>query len=446
MATFTVGYNDGTPKDHTSIQAAINAAWVAGSPPHEIHVYKSAADSWTYVEDVVIANETNLVGLTLTCLHDGNDGRITIDGGSHVSGDWRALGVASVSVKVWGFDLINGYLSGGDGGGLALTAITADNFHGFRLRIYDNVVEGGYAGGGIGVLPGSDNYLFEATAIYDNVASYAGGVFVSVGGTGGNFKDCSIVDNTATGGGGNLLVNEPTHTGGTVTLTNCILYGGTAPAGSEIASNVVAGKAVTITLNHCDIESIASPAYFYEAQSGTTNFAHNDGLTGEDPLFVGSGDNPYDLQDDSPCIDEGGNTGTSVDVIGRPRPVNGLYDIGAYENQATPPVAAFSGTPLTISVGESVQFTDASTNTPTSWEWKVGDYVASTSQSPEIEFLVPGTFTITLKATNAGGFDEEVKEDYITVQEEDVSGLNFLAHRRRGRSSKMMTLARRYQR
>jgi len=85
---------------------------------------------------------------------------------------------------------------------------------------------------------------------------------------------------------------------------------------------------------------------------------------------------------------------------------------------AIAPVAAFSGTPLTGNPLLSVTFTDASTNTPTSWSWEKNDgsgyTVFSTNQNPT-ESLALGTWDIKLTATNAAGSDAEEKLDHITT-------------------------------
>ncbi|HQJ88287.1 MAG TPA: PKD domain-containing protein, partial [Methanoregulaceae archaeon] len=89
------------------------------------------------------------------------------------------------------------------------------------------------------------------------------------------------------------------------------------------------------------------------------------------------------------------------------------------------PVAAFSADDTTPDVGQTVVFSDASTNTPTSWSWTIEgtsgtdfEYVDSTSassQHPHVRFLTAGTYDVNLTATNAGGSDTESKTDYITV-------------------------------
>jgi hypothetical protein len=82
-----------------------------------------------------------------------------------------------------------------------------------------------------------------------------------------------------------------------------------------------------------------------------------------------------------------------------------------------PPVANFTGTPLTGGVPLSVAFTDSSTNTPTSWAWNFGDGTTSTSQNPSHSYTTSGTYTVTLVATNPSGSDTKTRTAYITASE-----------------------------
>jgi serine protease len=84
-------------------------------------------------------------------------------------------------------------------------------------------------------------------------------------------------------------------------------------------------------------------------------------------------------------------------------------------NPDNPPVAAFSGTPTSGYYPLTVTFTDASTNSPTSWAWTFGDGGTSTSQNPSYTYTAAGTYTVTLTATNTYGSDSETKTGYITV-------------------------------
>ncbi|MFA4853060.1 MAG: M43 family zinc metalloprotease, partial [Bacteroidales bacterium] len=67
------------------------------------------------------------------------------------------------------------------------------------------------------------------------------------------------------------------------------------------------------------------------------------------------------------------------------------------------PVAAFTWTPTSPVVNTSVQFTDQSTNTPTSWAWDFGDGGISTIQTPTHTYTATGTKNVCLTATNSLG-------------------------------------------
>jgi len=93
-----------------------------------------------------------------------------------------------------------------------------------------------------------------------------------------------------------------------------------------------------------------------------------------------------------------------------------MIGVAVSEVVVTPPVAAFSADVTSGEAPLTVTFTDASTNTPTSWAWDFGDSVGtSTSQNPSYEYTDAGTYTVSLTATNAGGSDDEVKVGYIEV-------------------------------
>jgi PKD repeat protein len=88
----------------------------------------------------------------------------------------------------------------------------------------------------------------------------------------------------------------------------------------------------------------------------------------------------------------------------------------AWEGLPTlPPVAAFSAAPTSGIAPLTVQFTDASTNDPTAWSWNFGDGGTSDQQHPSHTYNEPGTYTVSLTATNAGGSDTKTKTGHITV-------------------------------
>ena len=82
-----------------------------------------------------------------------------------------------------------------------------------------------------------------------------------------------------------------------------------------------------------------------------------------------------------------------------------------------PVVADFSANTTTPSNGDSVQFTDLSTGTPTEWSWSFtgGTPATSTEQNPSIQYNTDGTYTVALTASKVGSTDNETKVDYIEV-------------------------------
>lgn len=78
------------------------------------------------------------------------------------------------------------------------------------------------------------------------------------------------------------------------------------------------------------------------------------------------------------------------------------------------PAADFTATPTTGQAPLNVQFTDTSTNSPTSWLWDFGDGSTSTAQNPTHQFAA-GTWTVKLTATNLGGSDQVTKSNLIDV-------------------------------
>lgn len=86
------------------------------------------------------------------------------------------------------------------------------------------------------------------------------------------------------------------------------------------------------------------------------------------------------------------------------------------------PLSNFGANTLTPCVGEIVQFTDSSSQNPTSWSWSVSpnsytfmNGTNSNSQNPQIKFNSPGSYTITMQAVNTYGGDFEVKSNFITA-------------------------------
>jgi PKD repeat protein len=97
----------------------------------------------------------------------------------------------------------------------------------------------------------------------------------------------------------------------------------------------------------------------------------------------------------------------------------GYYPGAYYWNITTgsppPPVANFTGTPLSGIVPLAVNFTDNSTGSPTGWYWNFGDGMNSTVQNPIHYYTYEGTFDVNLTASNGGGSSSLTRTSYITA-------------------------------
>ncbi|MGC9331275.1 MAG: PKD domain-containing protein, partial [Bacteroidales bacterium] len=120
------------------------------------------------------------------------------------------------------------------------------------------------------------------------------------------------------------------------------------------------------------------------------------------------------------------------------------YDLSAYDNQdiylaihhvstdkfmlfiddmvintewTTPLTADFTADNTTIPVNGTVNFTDMSTGSPTSWNWDFGDGGTSSAENPSHQYTAIGTYTVELTISDGTNNNTETKVDYITVTE-----------------------------
>ncbi|MEC4004735.1 T9SS type A sorting domain-containing protein [Flavobacterium sp. SUN052] len=82
-----------------------------------------------------------------------------------------------------------------------------------------------------------------------------------------------------------------------------------------------------------------------------------------------------------------------------------------------PPVASFTASAIEICVGQSVTFTDTSTNIPSAWTWTFtgGTPNSSTVQNPVITYNTAGSYAVTLVAANYNGTGTVTLNSYINV-------------------------------
>lgn len=82
------------------------------------------------------------------------------------------------------------------------------------------------------------------------------------------------------------------------------------------------------------------------------------------------------------------------------------------------PVANFSANDTSICIGDTVRFTDMSTNSPTSWKWTFenGTPANSTLQDPVIVYHTAGYDSVKLVVKNGSGSDSLTIKKYIHVK------------------------------
>ena len=213
----------------------------------------------------------------------------------------------------------------------------------------------------------------------------SGGGLYCIGPGNPRIENCVISGNSAESCGGGIFaaMNEPVITNVTisgnkanefgggitcvsrsdVTLSNCVLWGNTAPAGPQVEMR---NKDSVMEIYYSCIEDFQ--AGIYDPYNG---LIWGPGNVDVDPCFTCVGywepnENPVDPNDDfwvegdyhmlsdSPCIDTGDPNyipePNEMDLDGRPRVINGRIDMGAYEY--SPPIQAHVRiVPRTISLG-----------------------------------------------------------------------------------------------
>lgn len=90
-------------------------------------------------------------------------------------------------------------------------------------------------------------------------------------------------------------------------------------------------------------------------------------------------------------------------------------------DRVAPPIAAFSGSPLTGTTPLTVTYTDSSSGGVDSWFWDFGDGNTSSSQSPQNVYNSEGVYAVSLTASGPAGDDVEIKTGYVTAYDPVVA-------------------------
>ncbi|AKB30311.1 cell surface protein [Methanosarcina siciliae T4/M] len=114
---------------------------------------------------------------------------------------------------------------------------------------------------------------------------------------------------------------------------------------------------------------------------------------------------------------------TVANAEGNDSEVKTDYITASESSTPTEPVAAFNADVTNGTVPLTVNFTDQSTGTPTSWAWDFDNdgSIDSTEQNPSFTYTTSGNYTVNLTVSSAAGGDSEVKAEYITVTDSSTT-------------------------
>jgi gliding motility-associated-like protein len=213
------------------------------------------------------------------------------------------------------------------------------------------------------------------------------------GGVAGTFTSTSgLTINSATGD-----VTPSSSTPGTYTVTNTIAASGGCAAVTATAT-ITINAAPTVSVNSATICSGQTATL---TASGATSYTWSAGVTGSGATVTAS---PATTTSYTVTGTTGSCTGTAVAVVAV---------------SCNPPVANFTANQTSFCTTPAcVNFTDLSTNSPTSWIWFFpgSSTASSTSQNPtNICYTANGSYNVTLIASNADGSDTLTMTAYIMV-------------------------------
>jgi|GEM_PF-2149318 len=80
-----------------------------------------------------------------------------------------------------------------------------------------------------------------------------------------------------------------------------------------------------------------------------------------------------------------------------------------------PPITNFTANITSGPIPLTIQFTDTSTGSPTSWVWTFGDGGNSTNKDPVHTYSKSGLYTVNLTASNSGGSNTKSVKDFINA-------------------------------
>ena len=285
-----------------------------------------------------------------------------------------------------------------DGGGMRLTGSS-----GLMVNCTITNNSAGRWGGGVQIDSCSGGVIRNCLIARNRSSQSGGGV--SFYAAYSEIENCTITSNSAAISGGGVFQT----TGGSVSITNTIVYFNTAPSGPDLSGTFATGYSCSPTL--------------------TTGVGGNTAL---DPLLKDLAGKDYHLKPGSPCIDSGTTLASvTIDLDGNPRPLDGdgdtiaIYDMGAYEMTNAGGFVCNFSVPTTVS-SNSLQavFTAAVGGPDTNIVWYGWDFNNDGTYDltgPGLAVVTnfyptPGLYSVLLTVSNASGMvTSQLKNAYLRI-------------------------------
>lgn len=234
--------------------------------------------------------------------------------------------------------------------------------------------------------------------------------------------------------------NFPGGTPATSTLQNPVVtynvvgtYGATLTATNAYGSNTFTQNNY-ITVNNCPPPPVAnfsgSPTTLCAGSTVTFTDLSTNSPTSWNWSFPGG--TPSTSVAQNPVITYSASGVFGVTLTATNSSGSNTFTVSNYitVNTCASPVINFSGWPTTLCTGQSVNFSDLSSNSPTSWNWTFpgGTPASSTVQNPVVTYSAAGTYNVTLSATNAFGTNTSTVTNYINVSNCPPPGVGLIVN------------------
>jgi predicted outer membrane repeat protein len=291
---------------------------------------------------------------------------------------------------------------------------------------------GNYSGkyGGAIYVEGSQGEIINCVVENNSTDNYGGGIYFR--NAGGSIVNTTIIENTALKSGGGIYVyngtvaingctiakNKASNYGGgmnifqeaSVTAVNSVFWGNECPANTP-------DQVYYSTATNCSF------AATYAALQGGYNGIGNINLSADNtgsvagefyPVFTNVGIYDYSLNEGSACINTGTNSAVkySTDLLGNPRIVDTIVDLGAYEYQSgviTYILTAVAGEHGTVSPDTAFVYSGNTQDfivSPDSSYTFVAEYNNIEVNDAKITDNADGTYTITISGVDNNGLLE----------------------------------------